>query len=379
MPSGKLETIEDCQDFIQGCLFMGTGGGGPAELGIHILTQALDEGLSISWVDVDDIPADTLSATVFDMGSIAPISAATKAEIDSNNLVEVNELGDKTMAIAVKELSDFVGCEIGCIVPVELGASNTPAPLVTAARLGISTVDGDYSGRAVPEELQGTPYLFGKDSWPFSSVDCWGSISVTKYAPNGFMVERIGKQLSIAGYYGVSIASTILPAHEMKEILVPGTLSRCLALGRALRQAREAGQDPVDAALAETGGWRLFEGVVSKKEWEDRDGYMFGKIYLEGRGDFSGHSLVVWFKNENHVTWLDGKPWVCSPDLVTLAYKDSCEGTTNDLIDQGDEIVAVGIKGLESFRSEFGLACAGPRYFGFDIDYVPIEKLMASV
>ncbi len=378
MPRGKLETLQDCEDFVQGCLFMGTGGGGPPELGMQMLTQALNEGLSLCWVDAADIATDTLTVTVFDMGSIAPISDETKAEIEHNNLVIVNELGDKTMAIAVKELSAHIGTDIGCIVPVELGASNTPAPIITAARLGIPVVDGDYSGRAVPEEMQGTPYLFGKDSWPFASVDCWGCINITKYAPNGYMVERIGKQLSVAGYYGTSIASTILLASEMKEILVPGTLSRCLALGRAMRQAREAGENPIDAVLAETGGWRLFEGIVSKKEWEDRDGYMFGKNYLEGRGEFNGHTFVVWFKNENHITWLDGNPYVCSPDLVTLAYKESGAGTTNTLIAEGDEIVAVGIKGLESFRSEFGLACAGPRYFGFDIDYVPIENLMVS-
>lgn len=378
MPSGKLETIQDCEDFVQGCLFMGTGGGGPADLGLKLLKEALDEGLSLEWVDAEDIPDDTLTVTVFDMGSIAPISEETKQEIEESKLEMLDELGDRTMARAVQALSSHTGKNITCIVPVELGASNTPAPIITAARLGIPAVDGDYSGRAVPEELQGTPYLYGKDSWPFASVDCWGSTNITTYAPNGYMVERIGKQLSIAGFYGTSIASTLLPANEMKDILVEGTLTRCLKLGKALREAREQGQNPIDAALKETHGWRLFEGVVTKKEWEDRDGYMFGTITIEGRADFKGHRLEVWLKNENHVTWLDGKPYVCSPDLVTLAYKDSGTGTTNDLIAEGDEIVAVGMKGLESFRSEFGLACSGPRYFGFDIDYVPIEELMKS-
>ena len=104
---------------------------------------------------------------------------------------------------------------------------------------------------------------------------------------------------------------------------------------------------------------------------------MFGTTHLEGTGSYAGHTLKVWFKNENHISWLDGKPWICSPDLVTLAYKVSGEGTTNTLIKEGDEIVAVGIKGLEAFRTEFGLnEASGPRYFGFDIDYVPIEEIM---
>jgi DUF917 family protein len=87
----------------------------------------------------------------------------------------------------------------------------------------------------------------------------------------------------------------------------------------------------------------------------------------------------VWFKNENHVSWLNGVPWVCSPDILTIVYKETGIGTTNTLLKEGDEVVAVGMKGLEAFRSEFGLnKASGPRYFGFDIDYVPIETLMAQ-
>jgi hypothetical protein len=37
------------------------------------------------------------------------------------------------------------------------------------------------------------------------------------------------------------------------------------------------------------------------------------------------------------------------------------------------------MKGLEAFRSEFGLnEASGPRYFGFDIEYRPIEEIMAG-
>jgi hypothetical protein len=41
--------------------------------------------------------------------------------------------------------------------------------------------------------------------------------------------------------------------------------------------------------------------------------------------------------------------------------------------------VAIGIKGLDWFRTEDGLAIMSPRYFGFDIDYVPIEDLLDPV
>ena len=374
MPGGKLENLQDCEDFVRGCLFMATGGGGSVAWGMGMLRSALEEGLTLEWVDADEIADDALTVTPYGMGSIAPPSQETLDEIERVGLV--NKFGDHSMEEAVKELGKYLGKPIGCLVAAELGAGNTPAPLVTGARLGIPVVDGDYAGRAIPDEMQGTPYLYGKHSWPFASVDMWGNVSIVTYTVNPHMLERIGKMLAVAAYGSTTMAATPLPGHEMKEILVHGTLSQSLALGRAMRQAREAGQDPIDAALATTGGWRLFEGIVTGKDWEDRGGYMYGTTHIQGTGEYQGHRLDVWFKNENHITWLDGEAWVCSPDLVTLAYRDG-EGTTNTLIEEDDEIVAMGMKGLEAFRTEFGLnEAAGPRYYGFDIDYVPIEELM---
>jgi DUF917 family protein len=337
--------------------------------------QALDDGIALEWVDVSDVPDDVWTVTPYGMGSIAPVSQATLDEIGRIGLVD--KYGHDAMGEAVKELAAYLGKPVDCLVAAELGAGNTPAPLVTGARLGIPVVDGDYAGRAIPDEMQGTPYLYGKHSWPFASVDQWGNVAIVRYTVNPHMLERIGKMLAVAAYGITTIAATPLPAREMKEIVVRDTLTRSLNLGRAMREARERGEDPIDAAVAVTGGWRLFEGVVARKDWEDRDGYMFGTTDIEGTGAYDGQILEVWFKNENHVTWLDGKPWVCSPDLVTLAYSESGEATTNTGIRAGDEVVAVGMKGLEAFRTQFGLdEAAGPRYFGFDIDYVPIEALM---
>ena len=377
MPYGKLETLQDCRDFVQGCLFMGTGGGGSVEDGMSMLSGALDEGLTLEWVGAADIPDDEISTTIFSMGSIAPVTQETQDEIAKMKLED--KFGNMSIAETVKELAAFMGKRVGCIVPVELGASNTPGPLVACARLGIPVVDGDYAGRAVPDEMQGTPFIHGKMGWPAVSVDKWGNVVYIKNAANAYVFERIGKMLAIAAFGHTTMATNAYPVSEMKQLIVPDTLTKCLKLGRAIRLAREKSEDPIEAAIAETGGWRLFEGVVSKKEWEDRDGYMFGMVYMDGTGAYEGQTFKVWFKNENHVSWLNGKPWVCSPDLVTLAHRHSGEGTTNTLISEGDEIAAVGIKGLEIFRTEFGLnEASGPRYFGFDIDYIPIEDLMAE-
>ena len=377
MGSVQLQTWQHCEDFIRGCVFMGTGGGGDPEWGERMLRPALDEGLTIGWVDADDIPDDVWTATPYGMGSIAPLAQETLDKIEEMGLED--KLGDTSMEEAVKELGNYLGQPIGCPVCAELGGGNSAAPLVTGARMGIPVVDGDYAGRAGPDEVQGTPFIHGKHSWPVANVDRWGNIAIIKYTVNSYMTERLGKMLAVAAFGITTQAGTPLPAGEMKEVLVHGTLTKCLALGRAIREAREKGDDPLDAALQVTGGWRLFEGVVSGKEWEDRDGYMFGTTHVKGTGDFRGQTLDVWFKNENHVSWLNGQPWVCSPDLVVLARPESGEGITNTQIKEGDAVVAVGVKGLEVFRTTFGLdRASGPRYFGFDIDYIPIEELMKT-
>jgi DUF917 family protein len=280
------------------------------------------------------------------------------------------------MEEAVREMQGYARVGIGAIVPPELGAGNTPAALVTGARLGIPVVDGDYAGRAVPEEIQGTPNLYDKRGWPLTSVDRWGNVCIVKEACGLHMMERIGKMLSVAAYEGCSIAAYLLTGEEMKEVVVRNTLTKCLELGRITRQAADRADDPVLAVLEFTGGWLLFEGEVTTKLWEDRDGYMIGTTHIDGKGEYEGQSFRVWFKNENQVSWLDDEPFVTSPDLVVIVDRESGEGITNTLVDAGQQVAVIGVKGLEAFRSQKGLDYAGPRYFGFDIDYVPIEEMM---
>ena len=116
--------------------------------------------------------------------------------------------------------------------------------------------------------------------------------------------------------------------------------------------------------------WHLISGTSID------NGYLFGTIRVRGTGPSEGRNLQVWFKNENLVSWLDGDPWVCSPDLVSLVYKDSGRGIGNAELREGDRVAAIGMKGVEGFRTARGLELAGPRHFGFDIDYVPIELLL---
>ncbi|MBT3315116.1 MAG: DUF917 domain-containing protein [Anaerolineae bacterium] len=368
-----LKTLQDCEDLLEGALWMGTGGGGSFEEGMEKLKKVLDDGLSIEWVDPDEIPDDIWTATVGLHGSIAPLSEEILYEISSNGLTETPEW---YLVKAVKELGEFLGHDFKCLVAAELGPDSVAIPLAVGAYLGIPVVDGDYIGRAVPEEMQSTYCLYEKQSNLFAGVDRWGNSIFVKNAVNTHALERIAKMLAVASYGDIAVATTPLIAEEMKKIVVPGTLSQCLKIGQALRASRESGRDPVDAGVEASQGWRLFDGTVASLKTEDRDGYYFGTVKVEGSGDFQDQTLKVWFKNENQITWLNGSPWICSPDLVTFVYKKNGRGVFNAELDEGDEISVIGMKGVEGFRTNYGLSLAGPEHFGFDIDYVPIEDLL---
>ena len=372
----SIENLQDCVDLLEGGLWMGTGGGGSYDDGMTLLKGALESGLSLEWVDVESIPDNVWTATIGVHGTIAPISRETQNEINRMGLID--NMGDMFLAEAVKELGEYIGHEFGCLVPAELGAEAIPEALVCAARLGLPVVDGDYVGRAVPEEMQSTYCLYGKQSNLFASVDKWGNVVIVKNAVNTQALERIAKMLALAAFGYTAVATTPLRALDLKKILVRGTLTKCLKIGRALRHARQSGYDPINAVLEVINGWQLFEGTVIGVETDDRDGYLFGTTHIEGKGDFLEQTLDVWFKNENLVSWLNGSHWICSPDLLTLVHKESGRGTYNADIKERDEVVAIGMKGLDSFRSEMGLSLAGPRHFGFDIEYTPIEELIKT-
>lgn len=378
MPARTLKDEQDCKDFLSGLKLLGTGGGGSPASGMEMLAEALAEGLELSWIDAADLPEDAFSCTTFGSGSISEETPGTLEEIHAlgKRLGIPVRFGYRAPEIAVQELERYAGVKIGAIVPVELGASNTPAPLVTAARLGIPLVDGDYSGRAVPQDMQTTYFLKGIPTYPAAIVDWWGNVLILKEAVTTEMGERIGKMLGVAAYGVVYFANMLLSAKDTRETVVPGTLTQSLELGRRVRRAREAGKDPIAEAVQALEGWELFRGVVTGKEWEDKAGVMVGTTHIEGTGNWSGHTLDVWFLNENHVSWLDGKPYVFSPDLIILANPETGEGYTNTEIKAGDAVAALGAKVYPLFRSELGLKYFGPRFWGFDFDYIPIEEVM---
>jgi len=190
------------------------------------------------------------------------------------------------------------------------------------------------------------------------------------------MAERIGKFLAAASFGLAAQAGFLFKGSDMKRAVIPGTLSNCLTIGRTIREAREAGRDPVTEIIDTLGGWLLLEGDVSKKEWEDKEGYYWGTHTFSGRENFKGKELKIWFKNENHVSSMNGKPYVTSPDMLIVVDRKTGEPYANSAIAEGQHVAVIGLPAIGQFRSPKGINILGPRHFGYDIEYTPIEQLV---
>lgn len=369
-----IRSDQEIQDFVRGCTFMGTGGGGDPRDGIAWLKAVRDEGKEIAWVNHTEIQDDVWTVCPFLMGSIAPLTEETKKKMQRFGLTK--DAYKSIQAESVRLLEEYMDVKVGAIVAIELGGSNTAGAVAAASRLGIPAVDGDYTGRAIPEIPQTTPYLNDLPLWPISSVDKYGNLAVIKESTGYEMAERIGKFIAAASFSLVAQAGFLFKGSDMKRVVIPGTLTKCLKIGRSIRELREAGRDPVREIIKALDGWLLFEGEVSKKECEDKEGYYWGTHTITGQDDFKQAEFKIWFKNENHVSWLNGKPYVASPDMLIVVNRETGEPLANFDIAEGQHVAVIGLRAVGQFRSRKGIDILGPRHFGYEIDYTPIETLV---
>ena len=375
MATKKLTNIQEATDFVRGCTFYATGGGGLPENWIESLMSEINEKGFVQITDISEIPDDAVAVCPFLMGSIAPHDEATLKEMAGFGFIDGVNKEKARLAKAIQELEAYIGVKTTVVVPIELAGANTSGPISAGSSLGMMAVDGDYCGRAIPEILQITPYLYDRKWLPVASVDEWDNVCIIKKATNLRVVERIGKLIS-AGAYGLAgQAGFIMSGKELKETVIAGTLSKSYELGKFIREAQEAHLDHIPQKIAEkVGGWVLAEGKRTDFEDEDRIGYYWGTTTIQSD---AGDEYKIWFKNENHVCWKNGEPFVSSPDLICVVDRHTGEPIPNPKMRQAQDVAIIVLPCDERLRQDKIKKVLDPQYFGFeDISYVPVEERM---
>jgi hypothetical protein len=360
-------------DLCMGATVLGTGGGGSPELGIALLEAAMDSGKVVRLTTVEECPDDGIVVMPAFVGSIAP---GAKDDRYARAMRETILTEASPLLVGLRLLESHIGKTALAVLPVEMGGLNTAVAGILGALAGIPFVDGDTIGRAKPELEMGSYTLHGFPLAPMALCDVWGNRALVVQTQSFKSAEQIARALAVVGGGTVTVRCPV-NGTALRRMAIRGTVSRALAIGRALREARAAGRDPVAAIVEAAEGVRLFEGRVASLTWEDRGGFMWGEYTLEGTGPSAGHTLRVWLKNENEISWLDGKPYVMTPDLLCAVEAGTGKPFTNSALQQGLAMVVFGVPADPMWRTPEGLALAGPAHFDFDLPYRPMETIVA--
>ena len=349
----------ELDDLAIGAAILGTGGGGNPYIGMLLAKQAIREHGPVELVAVDDVPDDALVVPSAMMG--APTV-----------MVEKIPRGDEIIR-AFEALQDYLGRPITHTVSIEAGGLNSTTPFSVASRLGIPLVDADGMGRAFPEIQMVTPTMYGVSATPMALADEKGNTAILETIDNRW-TERFARSLTIDMGASAMIALYSLSGGQLKEAMVSGTLGLAEELGRLLRETRAAHADPVQAIVDRLAGYRIFKGKIADVARRTEAGFAKGEARLEGVDDDAESVLTIRFQNEHLVAIRDGEIVASVPDLIIVLDAESGEPITTEELRYGYRVTVLATPCDSRWRTDAGLALAGPRYFGYEIDYVPVEE-----
>jgi DUF917 family protein len=371
-PKIRTLTEQEVVDLAVGTAIQGTRASNTDQM-IRQAKALLDAGKSYNVVSVDDLPDDwTVVQAAGGIGGGGAWEYVTE-RIKGQNLPTVP---NATLA-ALEALSKHLGKKFDAVIRNEAaGATLNAFQVATAVNLPV--VDACPAGRAKPEVQQSLTFINGLLVTPAALVTRWGDTILIDKAVDDYRYEDIARAVAVASGGGVSNARGALSGRDIKRATIHGELTEAILFGKTVREAAAKNQDPIKALLSVSHGYKLFQGTVAKAEPKEERGFNWWDVQLTGTGPYAGHTYRVWVKNENMLSWLDGKPDVMSPDLLyNLDPKTgrSINASSMGGYPVGTEVVMVGRAALApAFRSPKGIETIGPRHFGFDFDYKPIEE-----
>jgi len=347
-----------------GSSILAAGGGGDPEIGLLWAYNVLNEQKEIVLIDPKDIPDNIVVTIAACLGSALVL---TEKPPNGNELLWVYE-----------KLEKYLGKKIEAIIPPEAGGVNTPVPMAVAGVLGIPVIDGDGMGRAFPELQMTSFYINGISPSPTAAANEKGYVTISD-AYNGLTTERIIRNAAMA-YGGISwIAGYPMTGKQVKETAILNTISLVWEMGRAVFKCRKEHINTIEEIAKISNGFECFQGKIVdiNREFgaEKTKGFSLGQITMEGIGKYKGKTAKIDFQNEWLNLSIEGEVKCMTPDIITILDPETGEPIRTDIVKYGYRGSIVLIPAHERMRTPKGIETFGPKYFGYNLDYIPVEKL----
>jgi len=362
---------EAISEITLGASILATGGGGDPEIGLLWTYKVIDEGKEILMVDPMDVPDDIQTASTACLGAAIVLTEKPPS--------------GEVLNLAMGRLERYLGRPIQATIPLECGGVNSPVAYAAAGELGVPVIDVDGMNRAFPE-LQMTSWVtHGVHSSPTVSVDNRNNVTVIDTGDDDVLAETLARRVAMA-YGGISwIATYPLTGKQVKETSILYSQSIAWAVGRAVMRARREHLDPIEELLKSlkkernVEGFRVFSGKIVdiNRDFgsETNKGFTLGSVTVDGIDTYKGQTASLDFQNEWLNLRIDGKVLCLPPDLIAILDSETGEPIRTDIMKYGYRGTIVLIPAHERMRTVKGIEMFGPRHFGYDLDYVPVEEL----
>lgn len=353
----KNLNLQNLLDLVDGTAIFSAGGGGDPETGYRIAHKLASEAHSVKLVAPSEVPNNAKIV------NFACVGATTTVEYDADAAVK-----------ALRILEDYADFSAYATIPVELGGFNTLAAVDVAARCGIPVVDADGAGRSVPEVHLKVYTIDDIPLTPMVVADLHAkNIVIVKETADSKAAERIARVLAAEWDNSAYTARRILTGDQVKTSPIQLSLSNSMQIGKLLRKT----VDPVKAVLKETGGLKLFEGIVDCAEQETEAGFTFVNIELRGTRECAGSMFEFKAKNEVLVAHKDGKLAAIAPDIITPVHSATGKCITAEKIEKGNKLAVLGLPAPQKWRTSKGLELWREVLQRSKIieKYMPIEQL----
>ncbi len=343
-------TIDDLECLSLGSAVLGSGGGGDPAYAVPMAKYHLEQYGPAKIISIDELKPDDLVVPVAVMG--APL-------INMERLLSSIELDN-----LLKTIQKRIGRKPTVLMAGEIGGANAFTPLLIASKLGLPILDADMLGRAFPELQMNSCNLTNLCPTPAVLADCLGN-TVLLETKSAATLENVARAVAVSMGSSCGIALYPMNGSEVLGAVVPGSLSQAIAIGKAIQQAKESGDDPV---LSLPNARLLGRGKLIDIDQSIKDGFLRGSAsILTGNG-----RLTVFYQNEYLLACDDIGPLVSTPDILVLMEENSGTPITSEGLRYGLQVALLALPSPEIWTTPQGLALVGPQVFGYEIDYESI-------
>jgi hypothetical protein len=149
-----------------------------------------------------------------------------------------------------------------------------------------------------------------------------------------------------------------MSARRARTCAIAGSLSRAVALGHAIDpQEQRVGPRVVAEAL---GARILIEGRVTDRQRNSAT--------IDGTSGDAGRQVRIELQSEFLIALEDGAVSAAVPDLIAVLAADAATPIATEALRRGDRVAVLVAPAHEIWRTEQGLAVAGPGAFGYGIE-----------